>query len=84
VGLGRRVRIWWYEHTIGWDTLVHVLVGVLAGALNAYNPLVSLQLVLIFLIYQFIQVFIKPDMDWEDVAEFAVGWLVGLGLTCFI
>jgi len=73
-----RVRIPW---DVDWATPIHILLGLIAGALNALNPIAALQLVLLFLLYQLIEAITRPEKDWEDVAEFTFGWLVGLALA---
>jgi len=49
--------------------------------LNAYSPIVALQLVLLFSTYQLIEAISNPERDWEDVAEFTAGWLLGLSIV---
>jgi len=55
-------------------------LGVLAGLLNAVNPLISLQLILLFLLYQLAEAISNPERDWEDIGEFTGGWLVGVAV----
>jgi len=78
--LGRKVWLLFYEHELDWATVVHVLAGVLAGILNMYSPLVALQLVVLFSVYQLIEAISNPEKDWQDVLEFTVGWFIGLSL----
>jgi len=58
--------------------IFHVLVGLLAGALNLFDPLISLQLVLLFVSYQLLEQLRKRDRGWRDVLEFSVGWFAGV------
>jgi len=76
-----RRRVLWFDFDVDWATTIHILAGALAGALNAYSPIVALQLVLLFIAYQLIEAISNPERDWEDVAEFMVGWLLGLSIV---
>ncbi|RLG75331.1 MAG: hypothetical protein DRO14_04685 [Thermoprotei archaeon] len=57
--------------------VIHVVAGIVAGLLNIVNPLVSLQLVLLFISYEFLEQLRVGDKGWLDILEFTLGWLAG-------
>ena len=64
-----------------WYDIAHFLMGVATGVLNNYNPLFSLQAVLLFSIYEFLEQMRIWDKSYRDVFCFGLGWATGLALA---
>lgn len=64
-------------------SIIHVLLGFIAGILNSINPLVSIQLILIFLWYELLEQLRINDLSYIDTFEFAIGWFIGIIVSYF-
>lgn len=54
--------------------IIHFIIGLIVGSMNAVNPIISLQGTLIFIAYEFLEQFRVFDKSYRDVLAFGLGW----------